>query len=306
MPTLYASAFRAMGCQVNLWLETDDEAALLLADAAAQIAAIEACLSRFQPGSELSQLNASLNTWTPVSDVLFANLRAAKDGARLSGGLYNPLVLDALMRAGYDRSFEQVGADIIPSMAEPAADWTAIELDIDGQRARLPARIDLGGVAKGWTAQRIAEGLAPHGPSLVDIGGDMAASGAPEGEDGWRVTVVDPVADDAPLVTIRLAHSAVVTSGTDFRRWGPSRSQHHLIDPRTGRPATTDVATVTIVHPHAATAEIFAKAVILLGSDAGLEWLNQQWDGAGLVVRKDGAVLANARFEGFVTEGVSS
>jgi hypothetical protein len=51
---------------------------------------------------------------------------------------------------------------------------------------------------------------------------------------------------------------------------------------------------------------VFAKVVVLLGSDAGLEWLNQQWDGAGLVVRSDGAVLANTRFEQIMEEGVRS
>lgn len=304
MPTLYASTFRAMGCQVNLWLETDADAEPLFADAAAHIAAAEACLSRFQSASELSQLNARLNTWTVVSETLLANIMAAKQGARISDGLYNPLVLDALESAGYIRSFELLNEGRAPEASAAVLDWRAIEIDLPMQRVRLPARIDLGGIAKGWTAQQVAETLAPFGACLVDIGGDMAVSGAPESSDGWPVEVADPGADDALLLTLYLARGAVVTSGTDYRRWGPGRAQHHLIDPRTGQPAQTDIATVTIVHPQATTAEVYAKVIVMLGSEAGLEWLNRQWDGAGLVVRTDGAVMANSRFEPYIREGV--
>ncbi|HYO88667.1 MAG TPA: FAD:protein FMN transferase [Candidatus Limnocylindrales bacterium] len=307
MPTLYASAFRAMGCQVNLWLETDAEAAPLLNKAAARIADIEASLSRFRPESELSRLNARLNTWTPVSETLLANVMAAKQGARISGGLYNPLVLDALEGAGYDRSFDQIGDKVSPASASaPLPKWQAIDIDVAGGQVCLPARIDLGGVAKGWTAQQIAAELGQWGACLVDIGGDMAASSAPSGSSGWPVEVADPAFDGAPLLTLHLASGAVVTSGTDFRRWGPDRAQHHLIDPRTGLPAVTDVATVTIVHPQATTAEVYAKVVVMLGSDAGLEWLNEQWDGAGLVTRTDSAVLASARMNTYLAEGVRS
>ncbi|MBL8145965.1 MAG: FAD:protein FMN transferase [Anaerolineae bacterium] len=304
MAELCATSFRAMGCQVHLWLETDEDGAPLLTAAAARIAELEAALSRFRPESELSRLNAQVGSWFAASRDLLANVQAAKQGARLTNGLYNPLVMDALERAGYDRSYELLDENTPSRAPIPASNWPDIEIDLPNQRLRLPARIDLGGVAKGWTAEVIADELAAHGPCLVDMGGDLVARGAPQGRDGWPVAVADPAANGDPLLTLSVTDCAVVTSGTDYRRWGPGRTAHHLIDPRTGQPAHTDVATVTIIHPQAATAEVYAKAVILEGSDAGLNWLNDQWDGAGLVVRQDGAVLATTRFERMVYEGV--
>ena len=96
---LYATNFHAMGCTVNLWLETSDDGPALLIRAAQRIADVEATLSRFRPESELSRLNTEVGAWRPVSDMLLDNVRTAKQGARLTGGLYNPLVLDSLERA---------------------------------------------------------------------------------------------------------------------------------------------------------------------------------------------------------------
>ncbi len=91
---------------------------------------------------------------------------------------------------------------------------------------------------------------------------------------------------------------AIATSGIDYRRWKQGdRQQHHLIDPRTGEPAHTDVLTATVIHADAPTAEAYTKALVLLGSEPGLNWLNQQWYASGLVVRQDGAVLATSNFE---------
>lgn len=305
-PALYATTFRAMGCTVNLWLETAGDGPALLAQAAGRIAEIEATLSRFRPDSELSRLNAEVGAWQVVGDVLFENVCAAKQGARLTDGLYNPLVLDSLERAGYDRSFELLNSERPVQPPQALGDWRAIDLNLATRSVRLPARLDLGGVAKGWTAQVVAGELANAGPCLVDIGGDLVTRGIPAGQTGWPVAVTDPLTEGAALLTLSVRDQAVVTSGADFRRWGPERRQHHLIDPRTGAPAHTDIVAVTIVHPDAVTAEVYAKAVFLQGSAAGLDWLNDQWDGSGLVVRADGAVLVNTRFESWIAEGVAS
>ncbi|MBZ0301916.1 MAG: FAD:protein FMN transferase, partial [Anaerolineae bacterium] len=101
-----------------------------------------------------------------------------------------------------------------------------------------------------------------------------------------------------------LKDAAIVTSGIDYRRWHTSDGQlrHHIIDPRTGYSAQTDVLSTTVVHPHAPTAEAYAKAVLLLGGQAGLEWLQGRWHAAGLVVRQDGAALATSDFCSLITE----
>ena len=147
---------------------------------------LEDCLSRFRPDSELMRLNACSGDWVEVSATLFANIAAAKHAARLTEGLFNPLVQPALIASGYDRSFDQIAVPETQAAPE-VPDWRGIELDADGQRVRLPAgsAIDLGGVAKGWTAKMLADELSQYGAALIDIGGDIAGRGAPEGYPGW-------------------------------------------------------------------------------------------------------------------------
>lgn len=298
MKRFFYATFRAMGCTVEAQLWTDADGSALLSALPSQFERLEAQLSRFRTGSDLMRLNARAGQWTTVSDDLFENVVAAKQAARLTNGLYNPLVLPALIASGYDRSFECI--DVAqPDRVGMVGNWQQIHLRRETREVLLPAgsALDLGGIAKGWTAQHLADQLAVEGACLISIGGDMAVRGAPNNAEGWRITIAEPDSDQA-LCQLFLRDSAIVTSGIDYRRWQTRDGQprHHIIDPRTGQSAQTDVRAVSIVHPHAPTAEAYAKAVLLLGGEAGLKWLNQQWDAAGMLVRSDGSVLATSNW----------
>jgi len=300
--------FRAMGCQVEIKLETDRDGDAVLRHMPACFDALEDRLSRFRPQSELMQFNARAGEWVSLSELLFENVHQAKHMARLTDGLFNPLVLPALLANGYDRSFEQL-YPMLKHLPAPIADWRDIDLDVKTMQARIPARsaIDLGGIAKGWSAQYIADQLAEHGPCLVNIGGDIVARDAPAGLPGWQIDVADRDGSE-DLTALWLHDAAIVTSGVDYRRWTTmdGQTRHHIIDPLTGEPARTDVRTVTIIHPHAPTAEAYAKAVLLKGSEAGLHWLGTRWHAAGLAVRQDGVVLATHNFVAYLQERITA
>jgi thiamine biosynthesis lipoprotein len=312
MTRQYVIAFYAMGSQFNVWLETPSDGAVILQRVPAWVEAIEERLSRFRAHSELSQLNAHSGKWVTASDTLFQAVAKARQIAHLTGGLYNPLTLQALRAAGYTRSFSEMARDLRDA-PEPAPaivpDWQGIELRPKQQAIRLPAgaAIDLGGMGKGWTAAQIADRLAAHGPCLVDAGGDLMAHGQPSGQPGWQIDIAEPGLSNnqPPLATVVLTDDAVATSGIDYRRWTLNgQSQHHLIDPRTSRPAATDILSATVIHPDASLAEGYAKALILSGSQAGLEWLGSQPQQAALIVRTDGAVLATSDFQAHMTAPV--
>jgi thiamine biosynthesis lipoprotein len=298
---IYHYAFRAMGCLVNAQVQTEADGAALLKALPERFDALEDCLSRFRPQSELMRLNAQAGAWVSVSETLFANIAAAKQAARLTDGLFNPLVLPAMLANGYDRSFEQIRSPVVAA-PQPAPDWRGIQLDANMRRVLLPegSALDLGGVAKGWTAQTVANELGAYGPALVDIGGDIAASGAPDGATGWEVEI------GSTGYHIALKDACVVTSGADFRHWQSSdgRAYHHLVDPRTGQPAQSDVISATVVHHSGAATEAYAKALLIRGSVAGLDWLNTQWGAAGLVACQDGSVKATSSFSTLLVEGV--
>ncbi len=302
MKQLYYTTFRAMGCQVEAQLETDLDGTPLLTALPAQFEGLEAQLSRFRPESDLMRLNARAGHWTPVSDVLYENIAAAKQAARITDGLFNPLVLPAVVASGYDRSFEGIR---VPQSGGTGVvgNWQEIRLRPGSREVLLPVggALDLGGIAKGWTAWQVTKQLSVYGPCLINVGGDIAVCDAPGDAPGWRITVADPHGAQ-PLCTLWLRDSSVVTSGTDYRRWqtADGQPQHHIIDPRTGQSAASDVLSVSVVHPYAPTAEAYAKAVLVLGSHSGLDWLDQQWDAAGMVVCHDGTVLATSRWLAFM------
>lgn len=297
--SVFATSFRALGSQVNVWLDTDDPAVdgvLALRQVPGWLEEIEAALSRFRPDSELSRLNQRLREWVDSSETMQCNLDAALRAARITGGLVTPLVLRALVAAGYDRSFEMVHQVEASDGNEPmpVRRWESIQLDRAAGRVWLPDAIDLGGTAKGWAAQQVAQRLSAHGPALVDLGGDIVGQGKP-----WMVYVFDPFRPETPFAAVRLHDCTIATSGTDYRRWGAGR--HHIIDPLTGLPSQTDVVSATVIHPDAVLAEAYAKAVLLQGSVAGLNWLAQHDRAAGLVFDRLGRVLATENFQAHIT-----
>lgn len=299
MKPVHLISFRAMGCGITVQLETELNGQSLLNTLPAQVEAVEAALSRFRPQSELMLLNRQAGSWVAVSPVLFENISVAKQAARQTEGWFNPLVLPALIASGYDRSFTDIRS---PRTLEPvpAGDWQAIELRSAAREVRIPtgSALDLGGIAKGWVAMKLANDLAPYGPCLVNLGGDMVARGAPHGLPGWQINVEDPHRSKT-LVSLWLRDASLVTSGVDYRRWfsADGKMRHHIVNPYSGMPAETDVYTVTIQHANAPTAEAYAKAVLLRGGEQGLNWLQSQWNAAGMVVRLDGAVLVTPQFE---------
>jgi thiamine biosynthesis lipoprotein len=308
----YQISFHAMGSQFNVWLETEADGETVLRQVPGWVEAIEARLTRFRPESELSRLNAHSGKWVSVSDTLLQAVLAARHAAWLTEGLCNPLVLPALVAAGYERSFAEMQRQgLNDSRAVPAPvlvpDWRGIAVKPRHHLVRLPAgaQIDLGGTGKGWSAQQIADRLAVYGPCLVDAGGDLVARGKPQGMAGWQIQVAEPGQPDAapPVTSILVSDVAVATSGIDYRRWmRGGKPQHHLIDPRTGQPAATDVFAATVIDSSAMLAEAYAKALVILGSAAGLDWIMQQPQRAALVVRTDGAVLATADFLSYAAE----
>ena len=310
----YEITFRAMGSQFNVWLETEADGETVLRQVPGWVEEIEARLTRFRPESELSRLNARSGKWVSVSDTLLQAVLAARHAAWLTDGLCNPLVLPAMVAVGYERSFAEMqreGLNDSRAVSAPVVvpDWHGIAIKPKHHLIRLPAgaQIDLGGTGKGWSAQHIADRLATYGPCLVDAGGDLVAHGKPQGSAGWRIEVAEPgQPDDVPPVSsIFVSDAAVATSGIDYRRWmRGGKPQHHLIDPRTGQPAVTDVLAATVIDTSATLAEAYAKALVILGSTAGLDWIMQQPQRAALVVRTDGAALATADFLSFVAEPV--
>ena len=307
--------FKAMGCHMFAALDSDDSGA---SEALTQVPVWfeewEASLSRFRAESELSALNRAAGRRVPVSETLWQALQESIRAARDSGGLVTPTVLDAVMAAGYDRSFEVIQSQpqIHGGGAHPAEDWAishhvgdwqAIEMDARAHTVRLPTgmHLDFGGVAKGWAADQAARRFSEMAPALVDAGGDIAISAPRANGERWPIAVADPFKDEADLELLMIDQGGVATSGRDYRRWlRDAKWQHHIVDPRTGAPAETDILTATVIAPTVAQAETAAKALLILGSQAGLPWIETRGELAALAVLEDGRVLRSRKLDDYV------
>ena len=251
-------SFRAMGSDVELFLDARPTATSLLEAAEVELRRLETILSRFRPDSELSRLNEerSLRVGPELLELVGVSLRWRER----TGGRFDPTVHDALVAAGYDRTFEELvpEQEASPSPPPPAC---AGHVEVDERRGSITlgpgCRIDLGGVAKGWAADRALAVLSDAGPALVNVGGDIACAGGP-----WHVGVDTP----AGTFTLALSQCGVATSGRDRRRWlRDGREAHHLIDPSTGAPAEGDLVAATAVAATGADAEVLATSLFLTG-----------------------------------------
>ncbi|MGO9178642.1 MAG: FAD:protein FMN transferase [Candidatus Limnocylindrales bacterium] len=233
-------------------------------------------LSRHLDTSELSALNADPRWDVPVGPTLCSALWAGLEAADESEGLVDIALLDARLAA-------ETAPSVAPTSVGPRT-WSVTS----GPRRtkvvhRAPGvRFDLGGVAKGWLADRGLELLSSWPSAVVDADGDLAVRCAPG--QLWAVAVDDPRTDDAALAILHLSaprtgwpvHWGVATSGTSVHRWRHGETvRHHLIDPRTGAPAITDVAQATVVCGSALRAEALAKMAIIAGSVGGLALLER-------------------------------
>jgi FAD:protein FMN transferase len=299
---IYKTEFKAMGCQMLAALDSPTRrAARTLESVAGWFERWEGVLSRFRPESELTQLNNSPESSQPVSETLWRVFEAAIEADRKSSGLVTPTVLEALVSAGYDQSFESLSRTQVAYASPdlPRRKLADVQWSDNPPTIRLPAglRLDFGGIAKGWAAHQAMQRLQVHGPALVDAGGDIAISGPQLDGEPWPVAIANPLHAGESLGLLMLGRGGVATSGRDYRRWQQNDTwRHHIIDPRTGLPADTDVMSATVIGPSVLYAETAAKTAMILGSQAGLDWLEQRVTLAGLLVLDDGRLVYSSRF----------
>ena len=262
---------------------------------------VEANLSRFKQESELSLLNRTGGFPFHASPLLFTAVTMAKEAAQMTGGIFDPAILPDLLAAGYDRSFEKLSdnAESPVYQLNGRFTWQDITLNRDLSTITLPAGagIDLGGIVKGWTVDRVSEILKDFLGYAIDAGGDIKLGGRMEDGDPWLVGVVNPIDEQDNLTILELTDCAVCTSSTQRRHWKVDGvTAHHLIDPRNRKPATSEIFSATVIAESAAIAEVIAKTALILGPDEGMQFIRNHPGVKGILVLSDGELLRSADF----------
>jgi thiamine biosynthesis lipoprotein len=260
--------------------------------------------SRFEEASELSQLNSDPRDTVPVTPEMARFVESALSAATFTDGLVDATLVEEIERAGYREHLDAAPVPLAmalglapprsPGAPSAAARWRAISVDRKaGTVTRPPGlKLDSGGIAKGMFGDLLAGELAGHEGFAVDAAGDVRFGGT---AGLVRPVQVTSPFDDSILHVFTLVQGAAATSGIGKRSWiDPSgRPAHHLLDPRTGRPAFTGVVQVTALASSAVLAETLSKAALLSGPTGARGWLCH----GGLAVYDDGRfeVIAPSR-----------
>ena len=296
---MHTDFFRAMNSDIVLAAEGEmSQVAPGFAAVKDFIEASEKRFTRFSEQSELSALNRSAGTWFQASPDFFEVVRIAMVYFHKTNGLFDPSILPSLKNVGYVHSMDEIRragfVAPLPVHSSPALTSTFgyAELDENTHSIRLPAdlQIDLGGIAKGWIAERAARLLSQFTTACaVNAGGDMFLIGCPQGEDFWEVGLEDPRNPQNDISILLAKEGAIATSSVVKRAWKQGGvPRHHLIDPRTGEPAYSRWLSVTVLAPHAATAETFAKAFLIADEDEAQSLGEQNPELTVLAVDQDG------------------
>ncbi|HEV2592809.1 MAG TPA: FAD:protein FMN transferase [Gaiellaceae bacterium] len=289
------TSFRALGTTALVAVPRRSDLVHARGILSAQLEELDRACSRFRPDSQLSRVNQRAGQPVRVGRLLGDAVEAAVAAARDTCGLVDPTLGANLRAAGYDRTFELVQARdswTLQPVVHTRRAWARVELDRNASVIRIPfgCQLDLGATAKALAADRAARTIAKALESsvLVSLGGDIAVAG--EGE--WPIRIAErhdaPLDGDGPRIA--LVYGGLATSTTTVRRWRTDHGNaHHLIDPRTGRPARTCWRTVSVAASSCLDANIAATAAMLLGENA-IEWLRAR-NLASRLVANDGGVI---------------
>lgn len=264
--------------------------------AVAEIERLDALWSIASSDGEIAQLNAE-NQITASADTL-ALLTRAKEISAATSGLFSTTIAPLMEAWGFTS-----GDYRVPDEAELSALLAHVddeEIAISDSTVTIPAdaKVDLGGIAKGFTSARVMEIFRENGVEngILSLGGNVQALGTKPDGSLWRVGLQDPADERALFATLELADKAVITSGAYERNFEQDGiTYHHIIDPRTGYPAESGLSSVTIVSDDGTLADGLSTALYIMGKEAAVEfWRSHRDDFDMVLLADDGAVTVSA------------
>ena len=243
-----------------------------LDEAVAEIERLDALWSIASSDGEIARLNAEKQI-TASADTL-ALLTRAKEISAATDGLFSTTIAPLMEAWGFTS-----GDYRVPDEAELSALLAHVddkEIAISDSTVTIPAdaKVDLGGIAKGFTSARVMEIFRENGikNGILSLGGNVQALGTKPDGTLWRVGLQNPADERALFATLELADKAVITSGAYERNFEQDGIvYHHIIDPRTGYPAESGLSSVTIVSDDGTLADGLSTALFIMGKEAAVE-----------------------------------
>lgn len=261
----------------------------------AEAARLEAVLSRFIPGSEVSRINSSAGIRCErLSDDTYEVLSCAARYSSCCNGAFDATIgpLSALWSSG--KAICKPPEDSSIREVLPLVDYTGLLLDAGKKTAGLKRKgqsIDLGGIGKGYAGDKLLGVFKRYGISsaYTNIGGNVAALGVKPDGSPWRVGIRHPRQEDSIIGLVSVADKSVVTSG-DYQRYfidSHGKRYHHILDPSTGYPAESGVVSATVIADSSMAADALSTMLFVAGIEKGLELLKRFPGSEAVMIDKD-------------------
>jgi thiamine biosynthesis lipoprotein len=305
--------FTVMGtyASVEVYAQTRTGAEDVVEGIRAALEHVDATMSNWKEDSELSRLNrgAALQPFVVADPDLLRCIRMALEYAKSTDGAFDPTV-GPLMRAyGFRPLDPRVPDEDARREALAHVGWEKVEIIDAAHAVRFDdpgVEIDLGGIAKGYALDVAAREFARLGASsgLIDLGGNLYAWSHPPDGAAWTIGVRDPDDPERIMAVVELANRAISTSGNyeqAFERDGTTYG--HIMAPQSGRPATSDVVSATVIADGGADADALSTAMFVAGSKTAAEYLSRarRVEAILLVTGREGrTLLVSASLEGRV------
>ncbi len=263
-----------------------------LNDAADEIERLDALWSISSSDGDIARLNTDKQA--TLSDDTIALLKRAQEISASTGGLFACTIEPVMEAWGFTNGNYTVPDDATLQSLLAHVDDTQIA--IDGNTVTIPAdvKVDLGGIAKGFTSDRVMELFSADGVTsgIISLGGNVQTLGTKPDGSLWRVGIQDPDDSSGIIATIEVADKAVITSG-GYQRYfeQDGTTYHHIIDPRTGMPADSGLTSVTIVSDDGTLADGLSTSLFIMGKEAALDYWRAHRDNFDVIlVASDGSI----------------
>lgn len=271
--------FRSLGTDIEIKIVADDdklqEVRKILEKIKTFYSKKEKIFSRFDPVSELSQLNKNEGKYMEASCDIIEVAQKALEYYEKTGGFFDPRIIGILESVGYDRDFKKIDVRDATVAVRPLKTKLADDLKIEKDKILFDCRMDFSGIAKGYITDEAANFLKSRGFSdfLVDSGGDIYASGKDQGSDEWLISIEGM---EEKKLSFKISNQGVATSGITRRKWEVGGQKfHHLINPKNPKEFLFDLKTVTVISENTEDADVWAKTLFLMGKEKGLEYSNK-------------------------------
>ncbi|MCF6092494.1 FAD:protein FMN transferase [Microaerobacter geothermalis] len=295
--------FFAMNTEVELVLDTEEVELFSLGRDWFQY--VEQKLSRFLPGSELSFLNHSPSKPMIVSELFYEVAEKGIYYWKRTHSLFCPFLGKHLVNLGYNCSFEQlkeypyqeeVRVNTNPSVLSSSIPITLYP-EMKALKLSSSYQLDFGGLAKGWSCEKLSDMLKhtyqiPSG--YINAGGDLQVWDNQSKD--WHIEIKSPYSTEEIIAVIQISNGGVATSSCLQRQWiHQGMKVHHILDPRTGMPADTDIIQATVYASSVTEAEVWAKIFCILGEQEGTKYIKErapflEW----VLVKKDGEIITSS------------